>query len=192
MKKVNILNKKVAFDDFYKIEEATFEFEKKNGEMTEPVTRLCFERGDSVAGIVFNTDTQKAILVRQFRYAAYAKGPGWVTEVVAGMLGEGEDAEEAMKREVLEEIGYEPTVVKTLNWFYVSPGGSSERVFLYYIEVDESHKVHEGGGLAEESEYIEVLQYSINELKTQMDSNGIPDAKSIIACNYLLALHGKL
>lgn len=185
--KVNIINKKVVFDDFYKIEEATFEFEKLNGEMTVPVTRLSFERGDSVAGIVYNTDTQKAILVKQFRYPAYRKGPGWVTEVVAGMLPEGEEAEEAMKREVMEEIGYEVTHIEKISTFYVSPGGSSERVFLYYIEVDEAHNIHEGGGLEHESEYIEVIEYNIEELTAALENDNIPDAKSIIACNYLLS-----
>jgi nudix-type nucleoside diphosphatase (YffH/AdpP family) len=184
--KVKVLNKKVVFNDFYKITEATFEFEKNNGEMTEPITRLCFERGDSVAGIVYNTDTQQAILVRQFRWPAYEKGPGKVTEVVAGMLKEGEDPEVAMRREVEEEIGYTVAHIEHVSTFYVSPGGSSERVFTYYIEVRESGKVNEGGGLAEESEHIEVVNYSITELREAIKEGGVPDAKSIIACNYLL------
>ncbi len=187
--KVNVLNKEVVFDDFYKITEATFEFEQASGEMTEPITRLCFERGDSVAGIVYNTDKEEAILVRQFRWPAYEKGPGKITEVVAGMLKDGEDPVAAMKREVTEEIGYTVTHIEHIATFYVSPGGSSERVFAYYIEVDEAGKVNEGGGLAEESEYIEVLRYTIPQLKDALAQGNIPDAKSIIACNYLLNKH---
>ena len=80
-KKVSVLESKIVFDDFYKLEEATYTYEMLNGEMTEPVTRLCFHRGNSVAGIVYNTSTSKAILVRQFRYAALKADGGWVTEV---------------------------------------------------------------------------------------------------------------
>ncbi len=189
-KKVSVLESKIVFDDFYKLEEATYTYEMLNGEMTEPVTRLCFHRGNSVAGIVYNTSTSKAILVRQFRYPALQADGGWVTEVVAGMLGDGEDATEAMKREVEEEIGYEVSVIQYISSFYASPGGSSEKVFLYYIEVSDDTKVSEGGGLAHESEHIEVLEYSIDELKQATATDAIPDAKSIIACNYLLAKRG--
>jgi nudix-type nucleoside diphosphatase (YffH/AdpP family) len=186
MRKVKILEKKIVFDDFYKMEEAQFQYEKPNGEMTEPITRLSFERGNGVAGIVYNTDTAKAILVKQFRYPCYHNGPGWIVEVVAGMLGAEEDPAEAMKREVLEEIGYEVKHIEKISTFYVSPGGTSEKIYTYYIEVDNSSKVHDGGGLLHEQENIEVLEYSLAELKEALKKDEIPDAKSIIACNYLL------
>lgn len=189
-KKVSVLESKIVFDDFYKLEEATYTYEMLNGEMTEPVTRLCFHRGNSVAGIVYNTSTSKVILVRQFRYAALKADGGWVTEVVAGMLGDDEDATEAMKREVEEEIGYEVSMIQHISSFYASPGGSSEKVFLYYIEVNNDTKVSEGGGLAHESEHIKVLEFGIDELKQAIATDAIPDAKSIIACNYLLAKRG--
>ena len=46
------------------------------------------------------------VLVRQFRYPAWLRdGPGWILEIVAGMLKEGEDPQEAMRREIREETG---------------------------------------------------------------------------------------
>ncbi len=186
MKKVEILERKIVFDDFYKMEEALFRYEKPNGEMTEPIKRLSFERGNGVAGIVYNTDTQKAILVKQFRYPCYYNGPGWIVEVVAGMLGADEDPEEAMKREVLEEIGYVVKHIERISSFYVSPGGTSEKIYTFYIEVDNSSRVNEGGGLLHEDENIEIVEYSLQELEEAMKNEGVPDAKSIIACNYLL------
>ena len=189
MKRVNIIKEGIVFDDFYKIEEAILQYELPNGEMTEPMQRLCFLRGDSVAGVVFNTDTQKAILVRQFRYPGYKHGNAWVVEVVAGMLKEGYDPAEEMKREVLEEVGYAVDKIEYITRCYMSPGGSSERSYIYYIEVSNAGKVHEGGGLLDETESIEVMEYTLDELRDAIAKEQVPDAKSIIACNYLLAKH---
>lgn len=186
-RKVIVESSKIVFDDFYKLEEATFQYELPDGKMTEPQTRLCFHRGDSVACAVWNTDTKQAIMVRQFRYPGYVHGDGWITEVVAGMLKQGHDPVDEMKREVMEEIGYEVAAIEHITTCYASPGGSSERVFLYYVEVNDTGHKTDGGGLEEESENIEILHYSLDELKAALKHNDIKDAKSIIACNYLLA-----
>lgn len=190
MKAEIISKKELLKDGFFKVEEAIFNYEKFNGSMEGPVRRLCLERGDGVAAIVYNTSTSKAILVQQFRYPCYAHGDGWLIEVVAGMLGEGEEPEEAMKREVKEEIGYRVNIIHHISTFYVSPGGCSERIFCYCIEVDETCKIAEGGGLDHENEDIKLLEYSLAELREAIDNNRLADAKSIIACNYLLKKYG--
>ncbi len=74
MKRVEILNQRVVFDDVFKIEEATLRFERFNGQMSEAVHRLVFERGDSAAALLLNRDTQKVILIKQFRYPTYKTG----------------------------------------------------------------------------------------------------------------------
>ena len=64
------------------------------------------ERGDGVAALLYRTDEDRVVLVRQFRYPAWLRdGPGWILEIVAGMLKEGEDPQEAMRREIREETG---------------------------------------------------------------------------------------
>jgi len=35
-----------------------------------------------------------------------------------------------------EEAGYTPQTLQSLGWFFSSPGGCSERLFLYLAEVD--------------------------------------------------------
>jgi len=44
--------------------------------------------------------------------------------------------------------------LKSLGCFYVSPGGSSERSFLYMGEVDAASPVTKGGGVSDEHEDI--------------------------------------
>jgi nudix-type nucleoside diphosphatase (YffH/AdpP family) len=148
MKRIEILNQRVVFDDVFKIEEVTLRFERFNGRMSEPVRRLVFERGDAAAALLLNRDMQKVILIKQFRYPTHKKGPGWLWEVVAGMVDQGEQAEETIRREVLEEVGYQVGDLQSIATFYVSPGGSSERVVLYNAEVSEADRVATGGGCA--------------------------------------------
>ena len=114
MGKVEIKSKRLIFNDFFKIQEAILRYLRFDGKMSEPVRRLVFERGDAVAAIILNRDTQKVVLINQFRHGSnvldtfvlvlrihcqvglalfepclrfptYEKGPGWIHEVVAGI-----------------------------------------------------------------------------------------------------------
>lgn len=184
-KKIEIEKRQIIFDDFFMIEEAYLKIEKADGEMSQTLRRLNFERGDSVAVLIWNIDQQKAILVKQFRYPAYTKGSGWMVELVAGMLEETEDPVEAVRREVLEEIGYQITKVEHIATPFFSPGGSSERVYLYYAEVKDADKVAEGGGLEEDEENIELVEYTLGDLLEGVQTGEIVDAKTIIAAMWL-------
>ncbi|HHS96107.1 MAG TPA: NUDIX hydrolase, partial [Phaeodactylibacter sp.] len=181
MKKVKIEKTNRLLDDFFKVDEAYLQFEKFDGTMSPSVRRLNFERGDGVAALVFNEDTDRIILIRQFRYAAYTKNEGWVIETVAGMLADGEKPEEAITREIEEEVGYKNAALTHIHTFFVSPGGSSERIFLYYAVVNNENKIHEGGGLGSEEEDIQVLEYHFEELQELMAAEMIMDAKTLIA-----------
>jgi ADP-ribose pyrophosphatase len=181
MKKVEIREKKRVFDDFFKIDEAHLSHERFDGTMTPVMRRLCFERGDSAAALVWNRESQKIILTEQFRYPTYEKGPGWITEIAAGVLGKGEGPRDTARREILEETGYKTKKIEYINTFYVSPGGTSERIILYYAEVTNQDKVSEGGGVAIEHEDIRVLEYSWPETRQLLEAGKIVDAKTLIA-----------
>jgi nudix-type nucleoside diphosphatase (YffH/AdpP family) len=177
--------KRVVFDDVFKIEEATLRFERGDGQMSEPVRRLVFKRGDAAAALLWNRDIQKVILIKQFRYPTYKKGLGWLLEVVAGMVDQGERPEESVRREVREEVGYQVGDLQPIATFYVSPRGSSERVVLYYAEVGEADRVAAGGGCAAEHEEIEQVELSLPELWTALHEGDIVDAKTLIAVQWL-------
>lgn len=181
MKKVEIKRKKRVFDDFFKLDEVWVRYEKFDGSMGEPVRRLSFERGDAVAVLIYNIDRQCVILTNQFRYPAYNSGSGWMTEVVAGILERGEQPEDTARREIEEEIGYRVDRLIPVFTFYTSPGGSSERIFLFYAEVTDALRVSEGGGVAGEHEDIQIVEYPVDALWQALDNGAFSDAKTIIA-----------
>jgi ADP-ribose pyrophosphatase len=185
MKKVIVHTKKRVFDGFFKIDQAELSYERFDGRMTKSLRRLCFERGDSVAAIIYNRDSRKVILVNQFKYPTYEKGPGWIMETAAGIPEEGESSESALRREVLEETGYNIERIEHIATFYVSPGGSSERILLYYAEVCDSCKIAPGGGAQSEGEDIETIELSFEDLDRLMATGAVQDAKTIVGIQWL-------
>ena len=185
MRKVEIQDKHIVFDNVFKIEEATLRFQKFNGQMSEPVRRLVFERGDSAAALLFNRDAQRVILINQFRYPTYEKGQGWLYEVVAGVIDANEQPEESIRREVREEIGYEANELTHIATFYVSPGGTSERIILFYGEVGDADRVSAGGGLASEHEDIQLVELTLPDLWRALENGDIVDAKTLVAAQWL-------
>lgn len=186
---IKIMNYKVhseelIFDQFFRIKKAKIEHDLFDGGSVT-VHRLCFERGDSVAILIYEKDTNLFLFTKQFRYPAVAEN-GWIVELTAGSIDEGENPEHAVQREVEEEIGYKIKDMIFINSFFVSPGGTSERIFLYYAEVETTDKVYVGGGKLSENENIELVKFSFNEIKKMLENNLIRDAKTIIALQWIM------
>lgn len=186
MKKVEIESQRYVLQDVFRVEEVYLRFEKFDGTMSDTIRRLNFDRGDSVALLVFNPDTQKLLLVNQFRYPTYVKGPGWITETVAGIRDEGESPEETARREAQEETGLEVEKVELIASFYPSPGGSSERIYLYYVEIaGEKAMYNETGGLLDEGENIRTVELSLEEALEGIQNGTIQDGKTILGIYWL-------
>lgn len=186
MKKVSIENRQYILEDVFKVEEAHLRYERFNGRMSEVVRRISLERGDSVAVLIFNLTTEKLILVNQFRYPSYKNGHGWITEIIAGILDPGETPEQTARREVDEEVGLSISRLEHIATFYPSPGGSSERIHLFYTEVSGENAKYRGtGGLVSEGEDTLAVELSLEEALGRVRSGEIMDAKTIIAIYWL-------
>ena len=140
-----ITNRVPKYSGKFKIEELTI----KTGDK-EFKTEV-FNRGHSVGALVYNTETKKYLFTEQYRAGA----EGMMIEIVAGKMEEGEKTQEAIKREIVEEIGYKVDNIVHITDFYLSPGGSSEVMALFYVEVSE--KIGEGGGV-DENENINIIE----------------------------------
>jgi nudix-type nucleoside diphosphatase (YffH/AdpP family) len=180
--KVRTLEKRRVFDDIFAIDEAVIEHRRHDGSWSPPRRQLCFERGDSVAALLVNRETGHLVLVNQFRYPTYEKGPGWLTEIVAGGV-DAESPEDAIVREIREETGCEVENLEHISTFYVSPGGTSERVILYCGEVTGRAERPTGLGVGDED--IKVVERSPDTLWQEFLSGELQDAKTIIALLWL-------
>lgn len=184
--KVNIQKRRQVFVDVFEIEEAVIQYERYDGSMSGPVRRLSLERGDSVAAVLFDRAQGTVIVVEQFRYPAWSKSGGWLIEAIAGTIDHDESPELAVCREIEEEAGYRVDTVTHVSTFFLSPGGSSERVFLYCAFVDSSQRVHSGGGVDTEDEDIRVIEIPVAELRHRLARGEFVDAKTLVGLQWLL------
>ena len=82
-RKVIIESQQRVLDDFFQVDSVNVLVEGYDAKMRGPMRRLVFQRGDSVAALILHRDRDELLLVEQFRYPTYKKGPGWITETMA-------------------------------------------------------------------------------------------------------------
>ena len=181
-----ILDREVVFHkSVFRIEKIRFRPVGTDGQLRAPLERLNLDRGDSVAALVHDVKNDQVLLAEQFRISTHDKGPGWILELPAGILEAGEEPEEATRREVEEEIGYSIDKLTHIATVYASPGGSSERLHIYYVPVSDDHHTSLGGGLESEGEDIRTVKLNVNAAFAKLDTGEIADAKTFIALQWL-------
>lgn len=181
-----------VFDGFLKIDEATVSHPRFDGGR-QTVKRQSMERGDSVAVMLVDRVEARIWLTEQFRYPTLSKGPGWIEELPAGMQSGDESFEETARREIAEETGLTIKDLEHATTFYVSPGGTSERIVLFYANVDGQTSDE---GLARErrdaEEDIRLIETDIEEFMIAAQRGNIDDAKTLIAGLWLMANRERL
>ncbi len=185
MGRVEIHGRRTLLDRFFRVEEVVLSHEHPDGSMSRPLTRLNVDRGDGAAVVLHDPERRVVVLVRQFRFSTWEKGPGWLHELVAGTVPDGRRPEDVARAECLEEAGYEVDRLEAIGTFYLTPGGSSERIFLYYAPVSRGQRRGPGGGLEEEGESIEVLEWPEDEVWRAIDAGRIADAKTLVGLMWL-------
>jgi ADP-ribose pyrophosphatase len=120
-------------------------------------------RPDAVALLLY--DNMNVLLTKQQRVGGLWNNDGELLEVPAGMVDPGEAPEDAVKREILEEIGVNITNMMYHNYFYPSSGGSSERIHLFSAKVSDLSKF-EFTPQNDDHEKIEIVILPKNKVNT--------------------------
>ena len=141
----------------------------------------------TVAGILpYDVQRDKLVLIEQFRIGALADEVSpWLFEIVAGIVDKkGEKLEDMALRELCEETGIESKNLSFISKYWVSPGASSERLSLYWSDVD-STKAKKFCGIRSEFEDIKVHILSATEAFAMLDAGLICNSLTIIALQWL-------
>jgi len=169
--------------------------------MGAEIDREIFERGHAAACLLYDPDLDKLVLIEQFRAGALAalaspwfdeaETSPWLIEIVAGILEDGEEPEAVVRREALEEAGCVIGHIEPLFNYLVSPGGSSESMFVFLGRVDAANAggVH---GLKCEGEDIHVLAVDAQEVFEMLDKVCIINCMTLISLQWFRAHHEKL
>jgi len=185
MKNFNITKTEILSDNWYVLRKITYEYLRKDGKI-ETQSREAYDRGNGATILLYNKASQTVILTRQFRIPTYVNGnaDGMMIEACAGLLDQ-DNPEDCIRRETEEETGYKIKDVKKVFEAYMSPGSVTEILYFFIAEYSKEMKVSDGGGLEEEAENIEVLEYSFEKALEMIRSGEIKDAKTIMLLQYL-------
>ena len=153
--------------------------EKAGGKKT---TREVVEHSNCIAVVAID-EHDNILLVRQFRHPV----DRYLLEIPAGGIDPGEEPIDSVRRELQEEIGYFPRKIDKLGGFYAIPGYGTE-----YLHCFLATDLVPGRLVAEDTDDIELVRVSPDEIPRLIASGEICDAKSIAALlMFLLILPGK-
>jgi nudix-type nucleoside diphosphatase (YffH/AdpP family) len=181
--KIDIVEKKLLSDNWYHLHKVTFDYTGSDGQ-TRRLDREVYDRGNGATILLYDARRDVVVLVRQFRMPAFLNGhSGWMIETPAGLL-DGDHPEEAIRREAIEETGYQVRDVRFLFKCFMSPGAVTEIIHFFAAAIDIEDRVADGGGLDEENEDIEVLEVKLADALAMIESGEICDGKTIMLLHW--------
>ncbi len=180
-----LLGKHSVYQGFLGMQVYRLRFELFAGGWSEVIERDCLERGRAVAVLPYDPVRDRVVMIEQFRVGAIHTPVGpWLLEVVAGQIEPDEAPSDVVHREADEEAGCRLTRLEPICQFMVSPGSSSEWVYLYVGQVD-SRGVGGLHGLDHEHEDIRVEVMSRVEALDAVAQGRIVASPAIIALQWL-------
>lgn len=120
---------------------------------------------NSVAILLYHTQKNAFLLVKQFRMPVFLNDSSktFTYELCAGLVDKDKSLEEIAQEEIDEECGYHVKLndILKITSFYTNVGISGGCQHLFFAKIDESMKIHDGGGINDEQ--IELLFLPIEE-----------------------------
>ena len=141
---------------------------------------------DSVSTLLWHVEKKSFVLVKQLRATILNKNKknGYTYELCAGIVDKELSNAQIAKEEVLEECGFDVPLSKLqkVTSYYTSVGISGAKQTLYFAEIDDSMKINDGGGLADEE--IEVVYIPHAKAKEFMFDNSYQKTPGLLMAFY--------
>ena len=189
---VIIDGRETLFQGYFRVDRYTLRHRLFRGGWSRPIQREIFERGHAVAVLPFDPVLDSVALIEQFRAGPLAAGDEpWVIEAIAGIVEDGESAEDVARREAREEAGLNFDALTRIADYYASPGGSSERIQVYCgrTDLEGAGGIH---GRANEDEDIRVLVLSRDAALEALAAGRVRASPALIGLHWLALNHARL
>lgn len=174
-------------DAWFTLRRATFELRQPDGSWLT-TQREAYDRGNGAVALLHNPDRDTILLVRQYRLPVHLNDhpDGMLLEAPAGLIDPSEDAEQALRRELAEEVGHEVGPLRRLFQLYMSPGSVTEHVTFFAGTYDAATRTGDGGGDGD-NELIEIVELTLDDAATMVTDGRICDGKTVILVQWALA-----
>ncbi len=187
-RQVEVIEKQTVFQGYYRVDAYRLRHSLYQGGMGAEIRREVLERGHAVLVLPYDPVRDEVVMIEQFRIGPFARGdPPWILEVVAGIIEDGEELEDVVYREAMEEAGIELSHITHALDCYASPGAVTEQISIYCARTDASRA---GGihGVAAEGEDIKVIVMPFTDVMAALADGRINAGPVIVAVQWL-ALH---
>ncbi|HEY2452249.1 MAG TPA: GDP-mannose pyrophosphatase NudK [Scandinavium sp.] len=180
---IEIIKDQILSENYFVLRNLTYDLTRKDGDVVRH-KREVYDRGNGATILLYNPQKKTVVLVRQFRVATWVNGnaDGRLIETCAGLLDD-DEPEVCIRKEAVEETGYQIDDVRKVFELYMSPGGVTELVHFFIAEYHDTLRATMGGGV--EDEDIDVLEMLFEHALAMIKSGEIRDGKAVILLQYL-------
>ena len=186
---VEVLEDTRVWSGHYAMRRLTLRHRRFAGDWSEPLVREIFERGDAVAVLPYDPQSDSLVMIEQFRPGAMRGDDSpWMLELIAGVVESGETDADVVHREAMEEAACELSQLEPIATVFPSAGACSEQVRLFCGRVSRA-AIGELHGLQEEGEDILVHSVPREQALQMLRDDKIPNGHTLIALQWL-QIHG--
>lgn len=180
---IHVIKDRILSENYFLLRNMTYELTRRDGSVVRH-KREVYDRGNGATVLLYNPSKQSVVLVRQFRVATWVNGnpDGMLIETCAGLL-DNDAPEVCIRKEAIEETGYQVGEARKVFELYMSPGGVTELIHFFIAEYSEAQRANRGGGVDDED--IEVLELPFVRALEMVASGEIQDGKAVILLQYL-------
>ncbi len=149
--------------------------------------------GEGATVLPYDPRRRVALTVRLPRAPLLVRGEiELLIEAPAGLIEEGEDPGECVRREALEEAGVQLGPLEPLGAIWTMPGISTERMHMFLAPYGPADRIAAGGGVPGENENITVTEMPLADLARLADANALPDIRTLVLVQSLRLRHPDL